>query len=89
MLQKTALFIASLAASATLAVALATAGFAPGTPAAPVVAPTAAAADTATPAPPTVQVDKVYIPAPQPQQTITVHKVVKSAGGEADTESGD
>ena len=89
MLQKTALFIASLAASATLAVALASAGFAPGTPAAPAVAPTAAAADTATPAPPTVQVDKVYIPAPQPQQTLTVHKVVKSAGGEADTESGD
>jgi len=88
MLQKTALFIASLAASATLAVALATAGFAPGTPAAPAVAPTAAA-DTATPAPPTVQVDKVYIPAPQPQQTITVHKVVKTSGGEADTESGD
>ncbi len=89
MLHKTALFIASLAASLTLAIALAAAGFAPGPTTAPAAAtaPTVAADATATPQ---VQVDKVYVAAPPPQQTVTVHKVVKGAGGESEgAEGGD
>ena len=84
MFQKTALLIASLAASLTLAVALAAAGFAPGTPAAPVDAAAAATSPAGTTPP--IQVDKVYVPAPIPQKTVTVHKVVQTAGGENESE---
>jgi hypothetical protein len=85
MIHKTALFVASLAAAMTLAFALALAGFTPGAAPAPVVstdpAPMIGAdAPAATPEP-TVQIDKVYVAPPQPQRTITVHKVVKTAGG--------
>ena len=86
MFQKTALLIASLAASLTLAVALAAAGFAPGAPASPVDAAAAATVGPADTAAPTVQVDKVYVPAPVPQKTVTVHKVVQTAGGENESE---
>ncbi len=86
MLQKIALFVASLAAALTLAVALAAAGFAPGATTPPVASTTPAStvgADVAeVAAPPPVQVDKVYIAPPKPQKTITVHKVVKAGGGE-------
>jgi len=90
MLQKTALFAASLAASLTLAFALAAAGFAPGS--ATVAADPAAAVSVdavATTAAPLVQVDKVYVPAPEPQQTITVHKVGQTASGESEGGEGD
>lgn len=95
MLHKTALFAASLVASLTLAVALTAAGFAPGSTTVPAVATTPAgtlgtdAAEAV--APPPVQVDKVYIAPPKPQKTITVHKVVKAAGGgeESDGSEGD
>ncbi len=82
MIHKIALLVASLVASLVLAVALAAAGFGPAAPAPP--ATTAQAADSGT-APP-VQVDRVYIAAPQPRQTVTIHKVVKAAGGEAESE---
>ena len=83
MIHKTALLIASLAASLTLVVALAAAGFAPGRAPAPVDAVSAVSASaTTTPTAPLVQIDKVYVPAPVPQQTITVQTVVKTAGGE-------
>ena len=37
---------------------------------------------------PRVQVDTVYVAPPAKQKTITVHKVVKAAGGESDEEEG-
>lgn len=88
MLHKTALFVASVAAALTLAFALSAAGFAPGaTPTAEAATVNADAAGAS--APPTVQVDKVYIAAPKPQRTITVHKVLKTAGGESEGSEGD
>ena len=89
MVSKIALFVASLAASLALAGALALAGFAPG------ATPAAAATPTvATPAPdvaaqPQVQVDTVYVAPPAKQKTVTVHKVVKAAGGESEQEGDD
>ncbi len=89
MVNKLALTIASLAAVAVLTVALAAAGFAPGTP-----APAAAVQvvqQEATPATdpaarPQVVYDDVYVqPAPSPQ-TIVV-RVRKQTGGEHETES--
>jgi hypothetical protein len=85
MLHKTALLVASLAASLTLAVALALAGFAPGTTTTPAATTAVPAADVGTPP---VQVDKVYVAPPPAQQTVTVHKVVAS-GGENESEGGD
>lgn len=88
MLQKVAIAVASGAAALTFTVALAAAGFAPGTPvtatdtSATIVAPVAA--DPA----PTVQVDTIYVAPPPPQQTITVHKVVQTSGGESENETG-
>jgi hypothetical protein len=89
MLHKTALLVASLAASLTLTIALALAGFAPGTSTAPAATAATTAADTADLAAPPVQVDKVYVAPPGPQQTVTVHKVVASGGGENESEGGD
>ncbi len=86
MSNKIALTVASVAATATLTIALAAAGFAPASPA-PVGAAVPATADPT--AEPTVQVDTVYVAAPPKQQTITVHKVVKSSGeSENEHESG-
>lgn len=83
MVHKVALLAAALVASLVLAVALAVAGFGPAAPVPP-AATTTQTADAET-APP-VQVDRVYIAAPQPPQTITVHKTVQGAGGEAESE---
>lgn len=87
MSHKIALTVASATAALTLAVALAAAGFAPGAPA--TSASTAAVADQVVADPtPTVQIDTVYL-APKPKrQTITVHKVIKTSGGEHESESG-
>ncbi len=96
MISKTALFVASLAASLVLATALALSGFAPGATHPQQVAatspdPTASATDT--PAAPQVQVDTVYVAPPPKQKTVTVHKVIKTSGGEpgesGEHESGD
>ena len=86
MFQKTALLIASLAASLTLAVALSAAGFAPGAPASPVDSTAVSTAGPADATPPLVQVDKVYVPAPVPQKTVTVHRVAQTAGGENESD---
>jgi protein-disulfide isomerase len=88
MITKIGLFIASLAAALTLAFALSAAGFAPGSkqasPASATVATTTAVgvvpADAL--ASPQVQVDTVYVAPPAAPQTITVHRVVPSSGGE-------
>ncbi len=87
MLHKTALLVASVAAALTLAFALAAAGFAPGTTIAPVATSATVSTDAAdVVAPPPVVVDKVYVAPPQPQRTITVHKVTSSGGGESESE---
>jgi len=84
MTHKIALAAASAAAAFTLAAALAVAGFAPG-PAQPVSLTSTIVDPTAEP---TVQVDTVYVAPPPKQETITVHKVIKTAGGEGENESG-
>lgn len=90
MSRKIALGAASAAAALTLAVALAAAGFAPGSPTTPASSVTIVdqvvtdpvAADPA----PTVQVDTIYL-APEPKpQTITVQNVVRTSGGEDESE---
>jgi hypothetical protein len=88
MISRIALLIASLATAATLMVALAAAGFAPGSsqpvPAAITTSPASPVSPVvaADPTPPAVQVDTIYL-APVPvQKTITVQRLVASAGGE-------
>ncbi len=89
MARKLALAAGSGAAALTLALALAAAGFAP--------APATSAGSLATTvdqAPePTVLVDTIYVAPPAKQETITVHKVVRTSGegseGEHERESGD
>jgi hypothetical protein len=88
MLHRIALLVAAIAASLTLAVALEVAGFDPATSPAPAATAIADAAEVA--APPPVQVDKVYVGAPQAQQTVTVQRVVGGGGGESEgAEGGD
>jgi F0F1-type ATP synthase membrane subunit c/vacuolar-type H+-ATPase subunit K len=85
MVQRIALFVASLAAAAVLAVGLAVAGVGPrDTPAA---ASTATSVATDPAATPQVQVDTVYVAAPQPPKTVVVHKTVAPTGGEHENES--
>lgn len=80
MRHRIALVVGSLAASATLAFALAAAGFGPPDP--------ALVSSVATPAAtPPVQVDTVYLPAPVDPPTITVHRTV-SSGGESEESEG-
>lgn len=87
MLHKTALLVASMAAALTLAFALTAAGFAPGAPTTPAVEAATVTADAADAgAPPPIQVDKVYVAAPEPRKTVTVHKVVQTAGGGSESE---
>ena len=81
MINRLALFIASLAAALTLAVAMAAAGFGSG----PAVDPSATAPSTGVPidaglADSRVQVDTVYLAAPPAQQTITVQQKAPSSG---------
>jgi hypothetical protein len=88
MVAKIGLVIASLSAALALAFALSAAGFAPGStqasPASTAVATTGATdvATTGSSATPQVQVDTVYVAAPVAPNTVTVHRVVASAGGE-------
>lgn len=79
MRHRLALVVGALAASATLAIALAAAGLGPADP-------SLASAVVAPPTSPRLQVDTVYIPAPVQPQTITVHQVV--SGAQEDGEGG-
>ncbi len=88
MIHRVGLFLASLAAAGALVVALSLAGFAPGGGAASGIVTTdgqvAAAASVQTDPP--VQVDTIYLAAPEKPATVTVHKVVPaSASGEDET----
>jgi len=79
MRQRIALFAASLTASLVLAGALAAAGVSPGT-----VLPATTGTTTTDVAPtdPSVQVDTVYLAAPEPQQTVVVHQAAPGEDGE-------
>ena len=87
MLQRVAIFAASLVAAATLALGFAIAGLAP-TPVPVAVEPVAATADAPTPAP-VVQVDTVYV-APQatPQDVVVTNVVTAAGGGERNENEG-
>lgn len=81
MRHRIALVVGFLAASGTLAVALAAAGLGPADP--------ALVSSVATPAPtPRIQVDTIYLPAPADPPTVTVHRVVSSSGESEGGESG-
>ena len=82
MIHRVGLFIASLAAAGALVVALSLAGFAPGGGAASGTTvtttgqvPVAASVQPA----PLVQVDTIYLAAPQKPETVTVHRVVPAS----------
>ena len=86
MIQRIALFVASLAAAAALVVGMSVAGLSPSAPAVPAVAPIEAAV---VPDPTAqVQVDTVYVAPPPKPATVVVHKSVPAAGGEHESESG-
>ena len=87
MIQRIALFVASLAAVAALVVGMSVAGLSPSAPAVPAVAPIEAAAAVPDPTP-QVQIDTVYVAPPQKPATVVVHKSVPAAGGEHESESG-
>jgi hypothetical protein len=96
MIHRVGLFIASLAAAGTLVVALSLAGFAPGGGAAsgttgPTTGPAPAAASVQ--ADPPVQVDTIYLAAPEKPATITEHRVIPAStsgeGEEHEHEGGD
>ena len=73
MRHRIALVVGILAASGTLAVALAAAGLGPAEP--------ALVSSAVTPAPTSrVQVDTIYLPAPADPPTITVHRVLPTNG---------
>ncbi|MGZ8514099.1 MAG: hypothetical protein ACXW4H_03295 [Candidatus Limnocylindrales bacterium] len=83
MIHRVGLFLASLAAAGTLVVALTLAGFAPGGGAASgttLATATQVPADASVPTDPPVQVDTVYLAAPEKPATVTIHKVVSAPG---------
>jgi hypothetical protein len=86
MIQRIALFVASLAAVAALVVGMSVAGLSPSAPVASAGVPieVAAVADQA----PQVQIDTVYVAPPQKPTTVVVHKSVPAAGGGHESESG-
>ncbi len=86
MIQRIALFVASLAAVAALVVGMSVAGLSPSAPA----APAAANIEVAGAPDPTaqVQIDTVYVAPPKKPATVVVHKSVPAAVGERETESG-
>jgi hypothetical protein len=85
MIHRVGLFIASLAAAGTLVIALTLAGLVPGgRPDSGVVATATRVPETASAqADPQVQIDTIYLAAPEKPATITVHRVIPaSTGGE-------
>ena len=74
------LAVASLAAALTFAVALVVGGLAPAAPVAADIERDDRRRPSRDADPPTVQIDTVYVAAPPAQETITVHKVIKTSG---------
>jgi hypothetical protein len=92
MIHRVGLFIASLAAAGTLVVALSLAGFAPGHGVTGAVATTSQEpAATSIQRDPPVQVDTVYLAAPEKPATVTIHKVIpaSTSGEEHESEGSD
>jgi hypothetical protein len=84
-LRQVAVLVASGAASTALAAALSVAGFGPrGAPPAAPIATLSDAMVADIPADPITVVDPIYIPAPEPQKTVTVHRTVAAAGGDSE-----
>lgn len=84
MIQRVALFVASLSAAGVLAAALALGGLAPaGDPAAATDAPPAA---TDAPPQPTVQVDTVYVTPKVKPKHVTISRTVRASSGEGEHE---
>lgn len=91
MVQRVALFIATLAAALVVAAGLALSGLAPAADPAPVIAEAAPAATDAAPTP-TVQVDTVYVTPKVKPKHVTVTRTVRSGSngeGEHDGEGGE
>jgi hypothetical protein len=96
MIHRFGLFIASLAAAGALVVSLSLAGFAPGGGAASGTTVTATAqvpAAAGVQGDPRVQVDTIYLAAPEKPATVTVHRIVPAStsgeGEEHEHEGGD
>ena len=85
MVQRLALFLASLTAALVLAAGLALSGLAPATDPAPVMADVALAATDAVPKP-TVQVDTVYVTPKVKPKHVTVTRTVASSSRSGDGE---
>lgn len=85
MIQRVALFVASLSAAVVLAAALALGGLAPAAdPAAAITDAPPAATDA--PAQPTVQVDTVYVTPKVKPKHVTVSRTVRASSGEREHE---
>jgi hypothetical protein len=84
MLQRIALFIATLAAAFVLVIGLSGTALSPRAQVTPDPTPTLVASQ---PTDPPVQVDTVYVPAPVPPKTVTIHRNVPPSG-ERETETG-
>jgi hypothetical protein len=83
MIQRIALFTASLAAALAIGLGLALAGVGPAASTAAIDTTPAATTATADPTPaPTVQVDTVYVAAQAKPKTVTVHKTVAAPRGD-------
>ena len=85
MVQRFALFVASLVAVAVLVVGMVAAGVGPSATGSAAIASAASPSDAAPT--PGVQIDTVYVAPPQVPQTVEVHRTVPaSAGGENESE---
>lgn len=82
MRHRLALIVGSLAATATLTVALAASGFGPAAP------PTLVSAVSDPQPTPQVQVDTIYVAPPQAPETITIRRTIPSSGEPEGNEGG-
>ena len=80
MIQRIALFAASLAAALAIGVGLALAGLAPAS--SPLAIDAAPSASVDPPAAPIIQVDTVYVAAQPKPKEVTVHKTVAAPHGD-------
>jgi len=88
MLSRIALFISSLVAASVLAIGISMAAGSAATDMGPKAAVDAASLADGASSTPRVQVDTVYVPAPIPPKTITVHRNVPPAGSGDDANEG-
>jgi hypothetical protein len=89
MIQRIALFTASLAAALTIGLGLAVTGFSPATSSVSVDPASDGTTATSSPATPSVQVDTVYVAAPPKPKEVTVRKTVAAPHGDDEGEGAD